>query len=110
MNTGAFLGAFKGTNYLLAALSLIVLAFVIFYYNKLPKERYTMVSLALITGGLVANAIDRIFLGGVVNFIDIGFWPSFNLADSAVTAGIIGVILCHFSLIKRMKKFKRRNI
>lgn len=95
VNTGALFGLFKGTNYLLVALSLIYLAFITFYYKKLPKNKYAQIFFALITGGLIANTLDRILLGGVIDFINLGFWPSFNIADAAVTTGVIGLIACY---------------
>jgi len=92
LNTGAVFGLMQGTNYLLAAITLAFLAFITFYHKKLPKNRYANAAFALITGGLTANMIDRIFIGGVIDFIKIGWWPAFNIADSAATIGVIGLI------------------
>ncbi|MGK0673759.1 MAG: signal peptidase II [Halothiobacillaceae bacterium] len=54
-------------------------------------ERWTGIALALIIGGALGNAIDRVYLGYVVDFIDLYWrnhhWPAFNLADSAITVG-----------------------
>lgn len=47
------------------------------------------IPVGLIVGGALANLIDRIVRGGVVDFIDVRFWPSFNLADSAIVIGSI---------------------
>lgn len=48
----------------------------------------------LILGGGFSNYFDRLLRGSVVDFIDFGFWPSFNLADSFLTVGVIGLLLC----------------
>jgi len=45
--------------------------------------------MGLIIGGALGNIIDRIALGAVVDFIDFGFWPVFNLADMAIVVGVI---------------------
>jgi signal peptidase II len=54
-------------------------------------------SMGLILGGTVGNLIDRLRVGHVTDFIDIGIWPSFNVADSSV---VVGVLLLAFLLIK----------
>lgn len=61
---------------------------------RLPQEEWlTGLSLGLIIGGAVGNLIDRVQLGYVVDFIDVHYqghhWPAFNIADSAITCGII---------------------
>lgn len=43
--------------------------------------------LGLVSGGALGNLVDRLWHGGVVDFIDLGFWPVFNLADSAIVVG-----------------------
>jgi signal peptidase II len=60
-------------------------------------ERLTGYGLALVIGGAVGNLIDRIWLGKVVDFLqwhwEQWYWPSFNLADSAITLGVILLLL-----------------
>jgi signal peptidase II len=46
------------------------------------------VGLGLVVGGSVSNLLDRIRLGHVTDFLDFGFWPAFNLADSFIVAGV----------------------
>jgi len=61
------------------------------------RERLTGYGLALVIGGAVGNLIDRIWLGRVVDFLqwhwDDWYWPSFNLADSAITLGVVLLLL-----------------
>ncbi len=58
-----------------------------------PRDRWTAVGLALVVGGAVGNLIDRVLLGKVVDFLQWHwhdwYWPSFNLADSAITLGVV---------------------
>jgi signal peptidase II len=51
----------------------------------------------LILGGTMGNLIDRLRFDGVTDFISIGIWPAFNLADSAI---VVGVILFAYSLLR----------
>ncbi len=55
------------------------------------------VALGLVFGGTLGNLIDRFRFGRVTDFIDFGFWPAFNIADSAVT---VGVIIFAYSLLR----------
>ena len=61
------------------------------------------VALGLVLGGAFGNVIDRIFRspgflrGAVVDFVDVGFWPVFNLADSAITCGCLLLLLASWS-------------
>jgi signal peptidase II len=64
------------------------------WLNRLrSQERLTAASLSFIIGGAVGNLIDRLWTGRVVDFIDVYYdrwhWPAFNLADSAITLGVI---------------------
>ncbi|MEK6941209.1 MAG: signal peptidase II [Nanoarchaeota archaeon] len=92
-NTGAAFGLFKNNSNLLmiigiaASIVLIILAF------KLPKkEKLAHYSLGLFLGGAIGNVIDRLLFGGVLDFIDLHFWPIFNIADAANMIGAIGLV------------------
>lgn len=84
-------GAF--VPFLAVAALVLVLAMVV---KGTATERLVMaVALGLILGGAFGNVLDRIFRspgflqGAVVDFVDVGFWPVFNLADSAITCGCL---------------------
>jgi len=94
-NTGSAFGVLQGANYYLIFLSLIVLGAILFYWDKIEKKE--KVFYALITGGIMGNLIDRIIYGFVIDFISFSFWPTFNVADSALTIGIIGLIILSFN-------------
>ena len=85
-NTGAAFGILQGQRTFLIFITIIILG-VIFYYAKLHP-----IALGFLFGGAIGNLIDRIFLGRVIDFIDLGFWPSFNIADSSNTLGV-GILL-----------------
>jgi signal peptidase II len=92
-NTGAGFGILHNMNAFLIWVSIIIIGIILYYYNKIPETSFPQVCTALIVGGAVGNLIDRIFIGHVIDFIDFRIWPVFNLADSAVTIGAIGLII-----------------
>lgn len=76
---------------MVAVISLVIIG-VLFYYSRSPNKFLPVFSLALILGGALGNLADRIMYGFVVDFIDFGFWPAFNIADSGITIGIVLLI------------------
>ncbi|MAG60238.1 signal peptidase II [archaeon] len=86
-NTGAGFGILPGQRILLILISLIVIVVIIKYFKK--EKGLAQVSWALILGGAVGNVIDRILFGSVTDFLAFSFWPAFNVADMAVTVGVI---------------------
>jgi signal peptidase II len=82
---------------LASAVCLILLVWLL----RLPRQDWlTGLSLGLIIGGAIGNLIDRVQLGYVVDFIDVSFWdwhfPAFNVADSAITVGVVLLLLDSF--------------
>lgn len=98
-NTGVAFGLFAaggadGGAWLLTLLGLAALAAVGVYFWLAPRDsRLLLVALALIVGGAVGNLLDRLVSGAVTDFIDVyvgvHHWPSFNVADSAISIGIV---------------------
>lgn len=96
-NTGAAFGLLKDSNSLLAALTFGVIAIIFFFYFNKPayfKNKYVEISAVLITSGAAGNLLDRLVYGHVIDYIDVGFWPIFNVADIALSAGAIILIIC----------------
>jgi signal peptidase II len=100
-NTGAAFGLFRYQTTVFVIISVIAIAFTIFYLAKKRPALY--LPFALILGGAVGNLVDRLRFGYVVDFIDLHFWPVFNAADSCIT---IGAILL-FVMIMRGKDASR---
>tara|TARA_Y100000310_G_scaffold337853_1_gene425985 strand:- start:2702 stop:3142 length:441 start_codon:yes stop_codon:yes gene_type:complete len=96
-NTGAGFGFLKGFNNIFIWIIIIVVGLILYYYNDIPEKKYMWISFGLILGGALGNLIDRIRLGFVIDFLDLTFWPSFNIADSAITiaAILIGVYIIY---------------
>jgi signal peptidase II len=80
------------------ALALIVMSVLVLWLRRLAANQTgTALALSLILGGAAGNLIDRVVYGHVVDFIDFYYrswhWPTFNVADSAITAGAVLLIL-----------------
>ena len=81
-----------------AVIAIAVSAVIVLWIKRLQQhEKWQAVALALILGGAIGNVIDRIWLGYVVDFIDVYYehmhWPAFNIADSAITIGVVLIII-----------------
>ncbi len=105
-NTGAAFGLLAGQPSILRTLfflgvSLLAMGVVLWMLFRLPPDqKVELVALSLIFGGALGNVIDRARLGEVIDFIDVYYrtyhWPAFNVADSAIT---IGVMLLLYRLV-----------
>ena len=94
-NTGAAFGLLKGQQVLFILVSCLVIGCLIREFLIRPVMPARMFwGCALILGGAVGSVIDRVRLGYVIDFIGVGLWPLFNVADSAITIGI-GLLLWH---------------
>jgi signal peptidase II len=101
-NTGVAFGMFATRGHVLGtwvltALGVGALVFVAYYFWIAPRrDRFLLAALALILGGAVGNLADRIVQGAVTDFVDFYFgtyhWHTFNVADSAITVGIVVMI------------------
>lgn len=108
-NTGVAFGLFQNMSPLFTFTSLLIcLGAVYVYITYLPNDRWPVqISMGLILGGAVGNIIDRVRLGYVVDFIEVGWWPIFNVADSAITTG--ATVLALFLLFTPEEPPPRRN-
>jgi signal peptidase II len=69
----------------------------VWLYRLKPAEKWLALALALILGGALGNMIDRVWLGQVIDFIQLyyerWYWPAFNIADSAISVGAVLLVL-----------------
>lgn len=101
-NTGAafsFLADAGGwQRWFFVLLALGVSAVIVFWLSRLPPaQRWVAVALSLVLGGAIGNVIDRLAYGHVIDFLDffVGqwHWPTFNIADSAITIGVAVLLI-----------------
>jgi signal peptidase II len=107
-NTGAAFGLFPAGSVLFAVIAAVV-GLIIFVTNfQLPAGNLPLrLALGLQLGGSLGNLVDRLRLGHVTDFLDFGPWPVFNLADTAVVAGV--VLLALLVLLEEREKLRRRR-
>ncbi|NPV59012.1 MAG: signal peptidase II [Actinobacteria bacterium] len=89
-NPGTAFGIIQGRSWpiFLASMAVFAALLLVLWRWGGPGGRFFQTGLGLIIGGAIGNIIDRIALGAVVDFIDVGFWPVFNLADTAIVIGV----------------------
>src|SRR3989338_8809586 len=92
-NVGVAFGLLNNFNlrWFFVGFSFAVIVF-LFNYSKKQKSQLILYSISLIIAGALGNVVDRILFGSVVDFIDFGWWPAFNVADSAITVGVAGLL------------------
>jgi signal peptidase II len=96
-NSGSAFSRFQGYTPVLAVLAIVITVFVARSVRH-ATDRWTLIGLVLVLGGSLGNLADRLarspgFLRGhVVDFVAVGWWPVFNLADSCITIGAIVLI------------------
>ncbi len=112
-NTGSAFGLLRGHTEFLILVSIIGVLGVLFYYRSNGRESALLrYSLALLLGGALGNLTDRLTRGAVVDFISVQVWsdyhfPTFNVADSALTIGLFALafyVLRHRASEKRLEQ------
>ena len=105
-NTGAAFSFLAGAGgwqrWFFAIIAIVISGVILQWLRKLPEdETLTAASLSLILGGAVGNLIDRLYLGHVIDYIQVWLgsypWPAFNIADAAISVGAVMLILSSFA-------------
>jgi signal peptidase II len=92
-NRGAAFGVLSGIGPVLVTASFAILTgLLVLYMRRARPPLWQTVAIGLISGGALGNLIDRVRLGHVIDFVSVGPWPNFNIADSAITVGVLVLI------------------
>lgn len=94
-NSGVAFSIGSGNSPILTVVELLVIVGLVLYARRI-SSRTLAVGFGLVIGGALGNLADRVFRhnhGAVIDFIYSGFWPTFNLADSAVVVGIVVILI-----------------
>jgi signal peptidase II len=95
-NSGALFGMFSQNAVIFGIASLIVVALIVGYHARAGRSLYLSIALGLLLGGALGNLLDRLRLGYVVDFVDIGIggirFYTFNMADAAISTAILMLI------------------
>lgn len=109
-NTGAAFGIFQGQTLLLIIIALIGIALIVYalFFGRFSflESTESRLAFSLVLGGTAGNLVDRIARGMVTDFIDIGPWPEFNIADSAV---VIGTALFAYAVLRQAIRRQGRD-
>ncbi len=96
-NPGVAFSLLSGAGELLVVVGVGLLAMIVWIAARTPADdRITLIGLGALAGGAVGNIIDRVRFGAVVDFIDVGRWPTFNVADIFIVVGVALVVLQTF--------------
>jgi len=88
-NTGAAFGLFKASGNLFLVVAILVSLVILYYTRQLPPGQWWMrIALGLQLGGAVGNLIDRIAFGTVTDFVSVGTFAIFNVADASISTGV----------------------
>jgi signal peptidase II len=95
-NSGALFGLFADNAVMFGIASLAVVGLIVAYHAKAGRSLYLSIALGLLLGGALGNLIDRLRLGYVIDFVDMGIcnlrFYTFNLADAAISTAIVMLI------------------
>lgn len=109
-NSGIAFGFFPNTTLAVAAItSIAVLWMLVFFARAGSRHPVFPAALGLLAGGSLSNLVDRVRLGYVTDFLDLKYWPAFNLADSFIVIGV-GVLLVAFLVGDSGPKPQRRPL
>lgn len=93
-NSGAAFGMFQNAGAFFAVLAILVAAMIVYYFPRLePGDWAVRLGMSLQLGGALGNLIDRLQHGHVTDFISIGNFPIWNIADASITCGVAVMIL-----------------
>jgi signal peptidase II len=91
-NTGVAFGFFSGGGTVVAVVAAVALAALLVFFATHLERPLVWLPTGLLIGGAAGNLIDRAREGAVTDFVDLPLWPAFNLADAAITIGVLALL------------------
>jgi signal peptidase II len=91
-NTGVAFGQLQGGGIIVAVLIGVAVVALLTYVARNAQRRWLWLPAGLLLGGAAGNVIDRVREGAVVDFLKLPHWPAFNVADSAITIGVLALL------------------
>jgi signal peptidase II len=89
-NTGAAFGMFQSLGGVFSVFSFIVSGIILYYFPQIPRQDWLVrLSMGMLLGGAVGNLVSRLIQGYVTDFISIGSFPVFNIADASISVGVV---------------------
>jgi signal peptidase II len=101
-NSGIAFGLFSSATPIVTVLTAIAVGWMLYFFARAGARHPVLpVALGLLIGGSASNLIDRVRLGHVTDFIDVRFWPAFNLADSFIVSGVVILLVALLAADRR---------
>jgi signal peptidase II len=94
-NRGVAFGLAGGAGIGLVAVTLAALGLIVYLFARAPGRPGMGIATGLVAGGALGNLADRVFAGEVTDYIAVGSWPPFNVADVAITCGVALLVLVY---------------
>ena len=91
-NTGVAFGFFSGGGTIVALVAALALAALLAFFATHLARPLVWLPTGLLVGGAAGNLIDRAREGAVTDFVDLPLWPAFNVADTAITIGVVALL------------------
>ena len=91
-NSGVAFGFFSGGGTIVAFVAAIALAALLIFFATHLTRPLVWLPTGLLIGGAVGNLVDRAAEGAVTDFVDVSIWPAFNVADAAITIGVLSLL------------------
>jgi len=93
-NSGAAFGIFQNGNTIFSILAFIVITAIIYYYPQVEQGDWTLrLAMSMQLAGAAGNLVDRLVIQKVTDFISVGSFPVFNVADASISVGVVVLIL-----------------
>lgn len=109
-NTGAAFGMLQGFNLVFTVLAFIVSIVILYYFPRVPRNEWALrLAMTMQLGGAVGNLIDRLTQGTVTDFISVGSFAVFNIADASISVGTAILILAVWINERKQKKLAKTS-
>jgi signal peptidase II len=92
-NTGVAFGQLQGATTIVAIVVVLAVIGLLVYFARNAGRPWVWLPTGLLLGGAAGNAIDRILEGAVIDFLKVPLWPAFNVADAAITVGVVALFV-----------------
>ncbi len=104
-NTGAAFGMFQNFNIVFTILAILVSIAIFYYFPRVPREEWPLrLAMGMQLGGAIGNLIDRLTQGYVTDFVSLGNFAVFNIADASISIGVVVLILGVWVMDQSQKK------
>lgn len=107
-NTGAAFGMLQGFNLVFSILAVVVAIAILYYFPRVPRNEWLIrLAMAMQLGGALGNLVDRLTQGTVTDFVSVGTFAVFNVADACISVGTVLLIFAVWNSERKQKKLSQ---